>query len=102
MSQKLTLELLEAAERNLTRSMSEEAVRVIEVSTEELVSIEMDTRFHVTGVTLRGVNLGRNELDALENAILSCVNTAFQRVSLQIGDQLAETFHDFGGQSSPP
>jgi DNA-binding protein YbaB len=99
MSQKLTLELLEAAERNLMRNMSEDAGRVIEVSAEELVSIKMDARFHVTGVTLRGVNLGTNELAALEHAILSCVNTAFQKVSLQIGDELAETFHDFGGHS---
>lgn len=96
MSQKLTPELLDVAERYLMRSMNDDPGHAIEVSTEELVSIKMDARFQVTQVTIRSARLEPHELAALEQAILSSVNNAFQQVVLQIGDGLTKKFHDLG------
>jgi len=97
---KLTPELLEAIQRDLTGSMADDADLATEVSADGLVTIQMDARFSVTQVSITGTSLSTKDLTDLEHATRSCVNSAIQEVARRNGDRLAESVQRLGNPGS--
>lgn len=75
---------------DMLRFFAEKGHSPIEVSVAGLVTVKMDTRFRVSSVAIRGVELQPDELARLEQALVEAINQALQEVTNRNAERLMQ------------
>jgi DNA-binding protein YbaB len=97
MPPKLSLDLLEAVQTDLLRTVGRDVGDPTMVSTDALVTLKMDTNFTVTAVSLTLPDMNSDKRDALEAAVLDAVNAAIREVTRRNTELLTESIDRLSG-----